>query len=169
MTSTGVLTTECRLIKKKEERSRLTHGVHLDYKKTFFGNQFSTFGSPRDFPQRISYDEVQRNREAVPLDLQPKVKTSLTSEDGQNYGTMPMQIFASRPLTTRSKHPVDIRKNSVVGQQRQHISELQFDKFPNPSSLLVWKTRFKTQVSNGSRRKLWYGSQKWKWLIFWMS
>ena len=30
-----------------------------------FGNQFSTFDSPRDFPQRISSDNVQRNREAV--------------------------------------------------------------------------------------------------------
>ena len=38
----------------------------------------------------------------------------------------------------------------MVGQQRQQISELQFDRFPNPSSFLVWKTRFKTQVSSGS-------------------
>ena len=34
----------------------------------------------------------------------------------------------------------------MVGQQRQQISELQFDKIPNPQSLLVWKFRFKTQV-----------------------
>ena len=59
-------------------------------------------------------------------------------------------MFASIPLTTSSKHPVDISQNYVVGQQRQQISELQFDKFPNPSSFLVWKTRFKTQVSSGS-------------------
>ena len=31
-----------------------------------FGNQFSTFDSPRDHPQRINSDDVQRNREAVP-------------------------------------------------------------------------------------------------------
>ena len=62
------------------------------------GNQCSTFGSPRDFPQRISSDDVQRNREAALGD--PKVKTSLTSEDGQNYGAIPMPMFASRPLTT---------------------------------------------------------------------
>ena len=49
-----------------------------------FGNQFSTFDSPRDFPQRISSNNVQRSREAAPLDLQSKVKASLTSEDGQN-------------------------------------------------------------------------------------
>ena len=27
-----------------------------------FGNQFSTFGAPRDHPQRIRSDDVQRNR-----------------------------------------------------------------------------------------------------------
>ena len=61
-----------------------------------------------------------------------------------------MPMFASRPLTTNSKHPVDIPQNCVVGQQRQQMSDLQFDKFPTPSLFLVWKTRFKTQVSNGS-------------------
>ena len=87
-----------------------------------FVNQFSTFDSPRDFSQRISSDDVQRNREAAFGD--PKVKTSLTSEDGQNVGAIPMPMFASRPLTTSSKHPVDIPQKCVVGQQRQQISEL---------------------------------------------
>ena len=39
-----------------------------------FGNQFSTFDSPKDHPQRIPSDDVERNREAAPLDFQPKVK-----------------------------------------------------------------------------------------------
>ena len=30
--------------------------------------------------------------------------------------------------------PVDIPQNSMAGQQRQQISELQFNKFPNPQS-----------------------------------
>ena len=30
------------------------------------------------------------------------------------------------------------------------MSELQFDRFPDPPSFLVWKARFKTQVSSGS-------------------
>ena len=127
---------------------RLIHGINLEYRKTFFGNQFSTFDSPRDFPQRISSDDVQRNREAALGD--PKVKTSLTSEDGQNYGAIPMPVFAPRPLTTSYKHLVDIPQNYVVGQQRQQLSELQFERFRNPSSFFVWKIRFKTQVSSGS-------------------
>ena len=47
------------------------------------GNQISTFDSLRDLPQRISSDDVQRNREPIPSDLQARVKTCLTSEDGQ--------------------------------------------------------------------------------------
>ena len=61
-----------------------------------------------------------------------------------------MPTFASRPLTTSSTIPVDLPKNYVVGQQRQQMSELHFDKFPIPASFLVWKTRFTTQDSNGS-------------------
>ena len=113
-----------------------------------FGNQLSTFDSPRDHPQRIQSDDVQRNREADLGD--PKVKTSLTSEDGQNYGTIPMQTFAPRPLTTSSTIPVELPQNYMVGQQRQQISELQFDKFPNPQSFLLWKIRFKNQATTCS-------------------
>ena len=61
-----------------------------------------------------------------------------------------MPTFASRPLTTSSNHPVDIPQNYVVGQQRLQISELQFDKFPDPLSILVWKMRFKNQVTTCS-------------------
>ena len=32
--------------------------------------------------------------------------------------------------------PVELPQNYMVGQQRQQISELQFDKFPNPHIVL---------------------------------
>ena len=83
---------------------RLTHGINPEYRKTCFGNQFSTFESPRDFPQRISSENVRRNREAIPH--QSKGKASLTSEDGQNNGTIPMPTFASRPSIASSTIPV---------------------------------------------------------------
>ena len=38
----------------------------------------------------------------------------------------------------------------MVGQQRQQISELLFDKIPNPQSFLVWKMRFENQVTTCS-------------------
>ena len=127
---------------------RLTHGINLDYKKNVLGNQFSSFDSPRDYSQRIQSDDVQRNREAVPETW--RTKTIHTSEDRQNQGTIPMPTFATRPLTTSSPIPVELPQNLMVGQQRQQISELQFDKFPNPQTFLVWKIRFKTQVTTCS-------------------
>ena len=38
----------------------------------------------------------------------------------------------------------------MVGQQRRHVSELQFDKFPTPHSFLCWKMRFKNQATTCS-------------------
>ena len=38
----------------------------------------------------------------------------------------------------------------MVGQQRQQMSELHCDRFPNPQSFMTWKTRCKTQASSGS-------------------
>ena len=43
--------------------------------------------------------------------------------------------------------PAEDPQNSMVGQQRQQISELQFDKIPIPSSFLCWKIRFKSQAT----------------------
>ena len=57
-----------------------------------------------------------------------------------------MPTFAGRPSTIISLIPVEFPQNSVVGQQRQQMSELQFDKFPNPQSFLVCRIRFKNQV-----------------------
>ena len=45
---------------------------------------------------------------------------------------------------------MDLPQNYLVGQQRQQISELQFDKFLNPQSFLVWNIRFLTQVTSCS-------------------
>ena len=46
--------------------------------------------------------------------------------------------------------PVELPQNYMVGQQRQQISELQFDNFPNPQPFLVWKIRFKNQATTCS-------------------
>ena len=134
-----------RSLLSRDKRLPLDTWNQSGVQENVFANQFSTFDSPRDLPQRISSEHV---REAVPGDT--KVKTSLPSKDGQTYDTIPMPVFATKPMTTSSERPVDIPQNYVVGQQRQQISELQFDTFPNPQSIMTWKTRFKTQVSSGS-------------------
>ena len=49
-----------------------------------------------------------------------------------------------------SLFPVDIPQSSMVGQQREQTSELQFDKFLTPHSFLCWKIRCKNQVATCS-------------------
>ena len=44
----------------------------------------------------------------------------------------------------------EIPHNSMVVQQREQISELEFDKFHTTSTFLCWKIRFKNQVAAGS-------------------
>ena len=47
-----------------------------------------------------------------------------------------MPTFAGRPSTMSSTIAVDIPQNSMVGQQRLQISELQFDKFPTSCTFI---------------------------------
>ena len=120
---------------------RLKLGINLDFRKTLFGNQCSTFDSHRDHPQRLQFDDAQRNREAVPE--AGKTKTFHTGEDRLNQGTIPMPTLARRPSTASSFMLVELPQSFMVGQ----MSEFQFDKFPDPQSFLVWKKRFKNQVT----------------------
>ena len=55
-----------------------------------------------------------------------------------------------RRLRTSSAKSVELPQNYKVGQQRQRISDLLFDKFPNPPSLSVCEIRFKNQVTTCS-------------------
>ena len=148
VSSAPVMISSSRSLPSRDKRLPLGTWNQSGVQEKVFGNQFATFDLPRHLTRRIQSDDVQRNREAVPEAR--RTKTFHTSEDRLNRGTIPMPTFATRPLTTSSQEPVDIQQNYVVGQQRQQISELHFDKFPDPSSFLVWKTRFKTQVSSGS-------------------
>ena len=75
-----------RSLLSRDKRLPLDTWNRSGVQENVFGNQFSTFDSPRDFPQRISSDDAQRNREAAPGG--PRVKTSLTSQNGQNYGNV---------------------------------------------------------------------------------
>ena len=112
------------------------------------GNQYSTLDSRRDHPQGIHSGAPQRERGSVPQAAGSE--TLFARNDKQNRGTNPMPTFAGRPSTMSSAIPVDFPKNSVVGQQRQQMSQLQFDKFLNPRSFLVWMIRFKNQVTTCS-------------------
>ena len=74
----------------------------------------------------------------------------LAREEARIGSTIPMPTFTSRPSTMSSFIIVDNPQSSMVGQQRQQISELQFDKFSKSSSFLCWKIRFRNQVTTCS-------------------
>ena len=140
----------------------LTHGIHLDHRKKLLVTNFLRLIHPQGIHSGVS----QRERGSVP---QATGTDFSFRDDKQNRGTNPMPTFAGRPLTMSSLIPVEFPQNYVFGQQRQQISELQFDNFPNPQSFLVLKIRFKNQVTTCSdfHRKQCYGSKKWRWLIHW--
>ena len=120
----------------------------LGLQEIVFVNQFSTFDSPRDHPQGIQSCVPQRERGSVPQAA--GLETLFARNVKQNRGTIPTPTFAGRPSTMSSTIQVDFPQNSMVGQQRHQISELQFDKFPTPSTFSCWKIRFKNQVTTCS-------------------
>ena len=59
----------------------------------------------------------------------------------------------SGPSARNSFDPTEGRfsKNDGSDQQRLQISDLHFDKFPNPATFACWKIRFKTEVFSCSQ------------------
>ena len=49
-----------------------------------------------------------------------------------------MPTFATKQLSSSSTMQVELPQNYMAGQQRQQISELQFDKFPYPQSFSTY-------------------------------
>ena len=110
----------------------LTHGIHRDYRKNVFGHQFSTFDSLREHHQGIQSCTTPGETGSVPQAT--GTGTFFTRDDRQDRGTIPMPTFARRPSTMSLLILVGIPQNFMVGQQRQQIWELQFDKFLNSQS-----------------------------------
>ena len=105
----------------------LTHGVRLDRRKTFWVINCSTVDSSRNHYQGIYHHRTPGVTGSIPVHI--GTGTPVARDEERNRGTIPMPTFARRPSTISSFFPVDIPQNSMVGQQRQQISELQFDKF----------------------------------------
>ena len=114
------------------------------------GLQENVFASPRStfeswqIPYRGTHPFVAPNAAGEAPDLTSTERP--VAGEGERIGsTIPMPTIARRPPTVSSFVPVDIPQSSMVGQQRQQISELQFDqKKPTPSSFLCWKIKIQT-------------------------
>ena len=81
-----------------------------------------------------------------------QVSTGRLVAEGEEriVSTTPMPMSARKPSIINSFLLAEIPQNSMAVQQRQQISELQFDKFPTPASFSYWKKRCKTQLSSCS-------------------
>ena len=60
-----VMISSSRSLLSRDKRLPLDTWNTSVLQENVFGNQFSTFDSRRDYPQRIQFDDVQRNREAA--------------------------------------------------------------------------------------------------------
>ena len=104
-------------------------------RENVFGNPHSMFGSSR-----------------TPLSRNSSLYDTKCCMCGSNAclcrDTCCKRTYAGRPSTMNSFLPVEISQKFVAGQQRQEISELQFDTFPTPSTFFCWKIRFNNQVTN---------------------
>ena len=100
-----------------------------------FSDQFSTFDSSKNHHQGIHHCETPRETGSVPVQLiQGLLSQEMTIELGAQF---PMPTFARWSSTMSSLLPVENSQTSVVGQQRQQVSELQFDKFPTLSTFSI--------------------------------
>ena len=126
-----------RSMLSRDKRLLLDTWNTFGLQENVFGNQFSTFDTPRDHRQRISPCAPQRERGSV--QQAAGSGTPFMRDDKQSKDTIPMPTFARRPSTMSSTLPVKFPQNSLGGPQIKQISELQFDKFRAPQSFLVWK------------------------------
>ena len=107
----------------------------------FLGNQFLRLTHPEIVFKEIHHSITSGTTGSISVLI--GTGDSGARDEDLTRDTIPMPTFARRPSTMSSLFLVDIPQNSMVGQQRQQISELQFDKFPSPPSLLMCDIRFK--------------------------
>ena len=90
----------------------LTHGIHLDYRKTFLVINFLRLIHSeiiiKEFNLTMHKENVEQSQKLQGQDL------FFTRDDKQNRGTIPMPTFARRPSTMSSSIPVEFPQNSMV-------------------------------------------------------
>ena len=146
-----------RALHSRDKRLPLDTWNQSGEQENVFGNQFSTFDLPTDYSQRISPDDVQRSREAVPED--PMVKTSLTVVwvKTVDYEFWNIRLTFRRTTWSDSKDSKCRNDNSTGAIIHNH------SWFGKQDSEIKWLLVLIV------RRKLCYGSKKWRWLILWTS
>ena len=115
----------------------LGHG--MENRETFFA--YPTASSSATFPQSINSWNTNMSERTSPHVM------------SESQTPVQDQRCQSGPSARNSFVPSEGRfsKNYRADQQRLQISDLHFDKFPNPATLACWKIRFKTEVCTCSQ------------------
>ena len=115
----------------------LGHG--MVYRETFFA--YPTASSSAPYPQSINSWNTNMSERTSPHVM------------SESQTPVQDQRCQSGPSARNSFVPSEGRfsKNYGADQQRLQISDLHFDKFPNPATLACWKIRFKTEVCTCSQ------------------
>ena len=135
-----------RALLSRDKRLLLDTWNQSGVQENFFGNQFSTFESHRDFPQRISSENV--HRKAIPH--QPKGKQVWQVETDKIMAQFQCRLLRQDRWPLVVQYRWNYTRITWSDSKDSKCRNLQFNKFPTPASFLVWKTRFKTQVAHGS-------------------
>ena len=69
------------------------------------------------------------------------IRTLVARDEDRTRSTFSMPTFARKAVDHKFIVSGDIPRNSMVGKQRQQISELQFNKLPTPSTFSCSKMR----------------------------
>ena len=111
------------------------------------GNIIAHPSAPIDPVSRLSWNPKVTGGEP----MQTSTGRPAARSEERNGDTIPTPRFAQKPSIRDSLFPAEgeYPPNPLVDQRLQ-ISELQFDKFPTPSTFSCWKIRFKIQVGSCS-------------------
>ena len=113
VSSQSMMLPSSRSMLSRDKRLPLDTWNQSGLQENVFGNQYSTFNSPRDHHQGIHPCAPQRERGSVQQDTVSG--TSFARDDKQSKDTIPMPAFARKPSTTSSTMPVESPQNHMVG------------------------------------------------------
>ena len=156
-----VMIPSSRSLLSRDERLPLDTWNQSGLQKNVFGNQFSTFESPRDHPQRIESDDAQRNREALVTQVKTdKIKALFQCRHLQEGRWLRvLQYRWNYRRTTWSGSKDSKYRNCNSTNSLIHIRSWcgKFDAKHEPLLVLIF------------HRMLCCESKKWRWLILWTS
>ena len=139
----------------------LSHEYHLDHRKSFLQIHVRHLSYHKYLIEEfisLRHRVIQVRFRCTQAQVSP-----VTREEERIGSTIPI------PTTMNFFVSVDMSQSSMNGQQRQQISELQFDKFLLHHHLYVGRqdSEIRWLLVLIFPRKLCYGSKKWRWTIHW--